>query len=270
METATPTKHVSPEQGLHPSPWNKNTSMPLKGALSPPVLPATPSDTSAEEHLISPASRSPTSPQAFSISFSEKEWGTAGSALGRTIREIHEETPQPKTLGDAIAAAAESHDEAEALEQVGDFLADGVNPNDSAHFHAGQAPLFWACHYGLVQVTGALLEHKADLERREDGATALHSAAINGKHEVVRLLTQANASLDALNKNGSTALHLAALKGHAATCQVLVEAGADAAIRSQYYKGEFKDNETVEEEEGATALQIAEKKRHRDIVALLG
>ena len=60
-------------------------------------------------------------------------------------------------------------------------------------------------------------------------------------------------------------MDLAALKGHAATCQVLVEAGADAAIRSQYYKGEFKDDETAkEEQEGATALQIAEKKFVKD------
>ena len=133
-------------------------------------------------------------------------------------------------------------------------------------------PLYSAAHNNAVDAMKLLLEGKAEVNRANElGMTALHSAAINGKHEVVRLLTQANASLDSLNKNGSTALHLAALKGHAATCQVLVEAGADAAIRSQYYKGEFKDDETAkEEQEGATALQIAEKKRHRDIVALLG
>jgi hypothetical protein len=255
--------HSSPEQKLHDRPWNKNTAMPYGGTLAPKISPASPTTTSPDEHRISPASLSATSPQAFSSSFSEADWGPEGSPLGRTIR-LKEHQPQPKTIGEAIVAVVESHDEAKVLAQVQDLLASGVSPNAATQFQTDQAPLYWASHFGLAQVTTLLLEHKAEVGwvHRSDGNTALHSAAIMGRHSVVQLLAQAGAPLDAANKHGSTALHLAALKGHTATCTALVDVGADTEIRSQYC---YKSTEG----HGATAAQIAQEKRNRDIVALL-
>lgn len=258
--------HSSPEQQLHDRPWDKNTAMPFGGTLAPKISPVSPTPSRPEDYRILPATVSPTLPQAFSISFSESDWGPEGSAVRRTRTvRLKEQKPQPKTLGDAIAAVAESHDEAEVLAQVQDLLASGADPNASTQFQTGQPPLYWAAHFGLVQVTATLLENKAEVGwvNRDDGNSALHSAAIMGRHDVVELLAQANAPLDAPNKHGSTALHLAALKGHTATCQVLVDAGADIKIHSEYrYKN-------TEGSDGATAAQIAEEKRHRDIVALL-
>ncbi len=248
---------------MHDKPWNKNTSMPYGGTLAPKISPARPTTTHPDEHRISPARLTTTSPQAFSCSFSEADWGPLGSPLGRTVR-LRQHQPQPNTIGEAIVAVAESHDEDEVLAQVQDFLASGVSPNDTAHFQTDQAPLYWASHFGLAQVTSLLLEHAAEVGwvHRRDGNTALHSAAIMGRHSVVQLLAQAGAPLDAINKHGSTALHLAALKGHTVTCEVLVDAGADTNIRSQYC---YKSTEG----KGATAVQIAQEKRNRDIVALL-
>ena len=48
------------------------------------------------------------------------------------------------------------------------------------------------------------------------GFTALHRAAVNGHHNICKLLIARGATLDKSDSNGSTALYFAVLMGHLA------------------------------------------------------
>ena len=76
----------------------------------------------------------------------------------------------------------------------------------------------------------SLLSQHADVNAAQgDGATPLHWAALKGDPEMVRLLLQAGANVNAGTRVGSlTPLYMAASNGNAPTVAVLLEAGADA------------------------------------------
>jgi ankyrin repeat protein len=63
----------------------------------------------------------------------------------------------------------------------------------------------------------------------QNGATALHLAALNGMAETVKLLLAANPkpSVDAKTASGHTPLHCACLNGDESVVRLLLEAGAD-------------------------------------------
>ena len=60
----------------------------------------------------------------------------------------------------------------------------------------------------------------------EDGTTALHSAAWNGKLQVVTWLVEHGADVKAATKDGRTALHWAVENGHKDVVALLEEMGA--------------------------------------------
>jgi ankyrin repeat protein len=63
--------------------------------------------------------------------------------------------------------------------------------------------------------------------KNEDGKTALHLAAAEGKVEVVNTLLAAGADKDIQDKKGNTPLHEAAENGHYGVVKLLVAGGAD-------------------------------------------
>jgi len=95
--------------------------------------------------------------------------------------------------------------------------------DSSAVFAAGAA----TSGYSSVSVpTGR--ENRADPNAKEGwhGQTALMWAAAEGHAEVVRLLIEAGADLNAADKEGTTALILATLNGHLDVAALLLDAGA--------------------------------------------
>ena len=62
-----------------------------------------------------------------------------------------------------------------------------------------------------------------------NGQTALHWAARNGKDAVATQLLQAKANPNAANNDGNTPLHNAAYNGHAVVVDVLLQAKANPA-----------------------------------------
>src|SRR5688572_13991203 len=79
-----------------------------------------------------------------------------------------------------------------------------------------------------VAVQG-LLQQKADINRAHgDGTTALHWAVLNNDLEMVQMLVQAKADVNATSRfDAITPLYLAATNGNSAIIEVLIGAGAD-------------------------------------------
>jgi ankyrin repeat protein len=71
--------------------------------------------------------------------------------------------------------------------------------------------------------------------QEEDGSTPLHMAAWKGNAEVVALLLEAGAGVDAQSQNGhygGTALHAAAHGNHKEVAELLIACGADVSATS--------------------------------------
>ncbi|XP_049769444.1 speckle-type POZ protein-like [Schistocerca cancellata] len=109
---------------------------------------------------------------------------------------------------------------------------------------------------GAVGELRALIAAGADVGARGDWRdfTALHWAAYRGDVEVVRLLLEAGAAVDARDGGGSRPLHWAALNGRAEVAAALLVAGAD---RGATTRG------------GRTALDIARQNNQRRLVEML-
>ena len=84
--------------------------------------------------------------------------------------------------------------------------------------------------------------------------TPLMYAALNGHHQIAKLLMQNKAQLNLQDDNGHTTLMLATASGHTSLVAELIERGADRDIENQ-------DNETP--------LHWAQEEGHHDIVTIL-
>jgi hypothetical protein len=120
-------------------------------------------------------------------------------------------------------------------------------------------PLIAATILDRLQVVQILLDAHADVNARDRaGWTPLiHFAASNGNLELGNALIRADADINARDKNGTTALIAAAAKGNLDFVKVLVDAGADLNAAAKMAEAPF------------TALQAAERTEHKEIVDFL-
>ncbi|KAJ3115228.1 hypothetical protein HDU96_001012 [Phlyctochytrium bullatum] len=100
-----------------------------------------------------------------------------------------------------------------------------VNPVPTGH--RSKPPLFFALEEDNLEILQLLVQHGADLNSRYRGDTALHRAAAKGRPEVVKLLLEFGADIEALNEDGLTPLCAAARKGRCECMDVLLDAGAN-------------------------------------------
>jgi ankyrin repeat protein len=86
-----------------------------------------------------------------------------------------------------------------------------------------------ACEKGNIEAVKQHLAAKADVNVKGDGGrTPLHEAAFNRHKEVVELLIDKDADVNAMDElEGLTPLHLAALKDHKEIAELLIANGAD-------------------------------------------
>ncbi|AVP87645.1 hypothetical protein phytr_7050 [Candidatus Phycorickettsia trachydisci] len=85
---------------------------------------------------------------------------------------------------------------------------------------------------GEVEVMRMLLDANVDKEARSiNGGTPLHYAAIEGHVEVVKMLLDANADKDARDDKSATPLHCAAKGGNVEVLKILLDANADKNAR---------------------------------------
>ena len=87
---------------------------------------------------------------------------------------------------------------------------------------------------GNIKAIKGHLAKGVDINAKDSifGATALSSAALFGQTKVVALLLEAEADVNAKNRDGSTPLHSAAFLGQYETAKLLLENGADVNIRN--------------------------------------
>ncbi len=113
-----------------------------------------------------------------------------------------------------------------------------------------------AARHGHVAIARILLERFFDLTNRVArlGATALHEAAEGGHSDVIKLLLEYSATVNAQDFFGRTPLLIAAEEGHKEALMILFAAGASF---------------TVTGPRGHTALHKAAARGHKDCVEIL-
>lgn len=95
-----------------------------------------------------------------------------------------------------------------------------------------QTPLHIASRLGNVDIVMLLLQHGADLDAiTKDMYTPLHIAAKEGQDEVAAVLLEHGANNTAATKRGFTPLHLAAKYGNIKVAKLLIQ--KDAPVDAQ-------------------------------------
>ena len=94
----------------------------------------------------------------------------------------------------------------------------------------GDTALMVAAYKKEKEIVAALLEKGAEPNR--PGWTALHYAAASGSLDIVRMLLEKSAYIDASAPNRTTPLMMAAGAGQTAVIKLLIEEGADQSIRN--------------------------------------
>lgn len=142
------------------------------------------------------------------------------------------------------------------------LLAAGVDVNAVAE--RGGTALTMAAHEGYHDVVDALLAAGADANaQRNDGVTALMWASYEGYPRLVERLRVSGADVDLQDIGGETALILA-LKGFeeassGAWREVVIEDIRDSYTTTIFELIRYKPDPTLQNNEGVTAIDLAEK-----------
>jgi ankyrin repeat protein len=94
-----------------------------------------------------------------------------------------------------------------------------------------ESALMIAAIKGHTELVKLLIAKDADVNKT--GWTPLHYAASGAKTDVIEILLEHSAYIDAESPNGSTPLMMAAMYGNVDCVRMLLEAGADPALKNQ-------------------------------------
>ncbi len=111
----------------------------------------------------------------------------------------------------------------------------------------GESALMLASLKGYPELVKKLITKGADVNKT--GWTPLHYAATSGQLEIISLLLENNAYIDAESPNGSTPLMMAAMYGSPTVVKLLLQEGADLQLKNQ---------------QGLTALDFAQRGNRPD------
>ncbi len=121
----------------------------------------------------------------------------------------------------------------DSLKVVDELLrAPGINVNLASR--QNETPLMMACIKGHLDLAKRLIKMGADVNR--EGWTPLHYAASADTPQtldIVKLLLEESAYIDAASPNGSTPLMIAAQYSSEAVVKLLLQEGADIMLRNQ-------------------------------------
>jgi ankyrin repeat protein len=157
----------------------------------------------------------------------DKLWRAAAEGLqvptDRLARKI------PRDLACKLVRVAIWNDHGDTVLTLIKWLFRKICPGERAvHFNVPippvyDTPLQVAASYGSVHVAQALLRAKADVNDNRNGFTPLSAAADRGHVELVRLLADAKAVLDVVDKTAMAPLSNAAYHGFADIVSLLLE-----------------------------------------------
>ena len=140
----------------------------------------------------------------------------------------------------------------ETSPKAANVLIDASKINVNTFNALGESPLMLAALKGQLALSDKLVKKGADVNK--PGWTPLHYAASNGHVEVIKLLLEHHAYIDAESPNGSTPLMMASMYGNAQSVKLLLDEGADPLLKNQL---------------GLTALQFAQRGERPDSAELL-
>jgi uncharacterized protein len=136
----------------------------------------------------------------------------------------------------------------EKSDKVGALLAASPNIDLEKLDPAGENAMMLAALNGDATFVNLLIAKDAEVNKK--GWTPLHYAATNGHDDIVKILLDHSAYIDAGSPNGTTPLMMAARGGHLSTCKLLLDEGADLRIKNQI---------------GMTAADFAAKYNEKDV-----
>jgi ankyrin repeat protein len=136
--------------------------------------------------------------------------------------------------------------------KVADVLLQAPQTDVNLQTGAGENPLMMAALKNLMPQALRLIERDADVNK--PGWTPLHYAATGGHSEMIRLLLDNHAYIDAESPNRSTPLMMASSYGNAASVKLLLDEGADPMLVN---------------EQGLTAVDFARRAGREDVVILI-
>ena len=153
------------------------------------------------------------------------------------------------------------------------YLGDNKNPTFDQHIQKSvkygvynNTPLHFLAIHGMTEIVKFMLDHLKDPNPANTlrRMTPLHQASRNGHVEIVKLITD---KVDCWDQNliseynGYTPLHFAAQYGHLKCVKTLVE---------RWGSGPWINIKTTEKrKENSTALGLAKKEKHMDVVKFL-
>ncbi|CAB3750699.1 ankyrin repeat domain-containing protein [Paraburkholderia humisilvae] len=137
----------------------------------------------------------------------------------------------------------------EKSDKVAAVLLDNPKTNIEIVDKAGENAMMMAALNGDVPLVNLLISKGAEVNRK--GWTPLHYAATNGHDDVIKVLLDHSAYIDAGSPNGTTPLMMAARGGHLSTVKLLLDSGADLNVKNQL---------------GLTALDFAKQYKEPDVV----
>jgi len=208
-------------------------SFSIKGA-NPPVLATIPADAALEHTL----------------DIDWGKWEAQGRAMKLSVDTTHPKAPslsvmikrplvvEPagKTPSAPNAPAARPASEIVTASQRGDaarvreLLAAGGNAND-VDPDTGRSALHFAARENRAEVVAVLIESKADINATDrTGKTPLTMAAENSAVDATKLLIERGADLNKRDQIGGTPLTWACGLGTAPTVKLLIESGADLSV----------------------------------------
>lgn len=148
----------------------------------------------------------------------------------QTVMQLLERGFDPNTVdenGQAAVLVAQARESYKVLDQLILWPDTRVEVRNSAD----ESVLMLAAIKGQLSRCQVLIERGADVNKT--GWTPLHYAATGGHVEVIRLLLEHHAYIDAGSPNGSTPLMMAARYGNASAVKLLLEEGADPSLKNE-------------------------------------
>jgi ankyrin repeat protein len=135
----------------------------------------------------------------------------------------------------------------EQSDKVATVLIDNPNTDIEKVDRHDENAMMLAALNGDIGLVKALIAKAAEVNKK--GWAPLHYAAANGHDDVVALLLDHSAYIDAASPNGTTPLMMAARGNHITTMKVLLDGGADPRLKNQI---------------GMTALDFAKRYHAKD------